>query len=203
MKSSRAVVLLALVAALALTGGTAGAATSTKKPSGATTYDKAGDVYFTTTVAGSLQVPGGKATKQRNGDIRTVRVKHTATQVRVRLRYVELARSGTQHLHVVQLTTSKKKAYEVDLYAGPGAWRGVGELVDARGASKRCALKWDLDYRANTALIVVPRSCIGRPGWIRAGAGTTSMSGDTRYADDGLSARKPGSVLALGPKLYR
>lgn len=203
MKSSRVMLLLALVAALALAGGTATAVTSATKPSGSTTYDRSGDVYFTTTVAGMVPVPGGKATKQRNGDIRTVRVKHTATQVRVRLRYVELAKSGTQHLHVVQLTTSKKRSYEVDLYAGPGAWRGVGELVTGSGATKRCALKWNLDYKANTALIVVPRSCIGKPGWIRAGAGTTSMSGDTRYADDGLTAKKPGQALVLGPKLYR
>ncbi|MCX6396238.1 MAG: hypothetical protein NTV23_07110 [Propionibacteriales bacterium] len=199
MKLARALALATLGCAL-LVPVTASVAQSASLPNRATTTDTTGDIVFVR-VAGDQVLPGGAAKKRTMGDIRTVQVTHTKTAIRVFIKYVELNRVGVDHFHVVQFRTPTR-SYEVDLYATTRAWRGDPALYTASGSSPRCTLAWKLDYDLNTALISVPRSCVGNPTWIRAGAGMSNTYGDKRYADDGLTAQPAGRTLTLGPRLY-
>jgi hypothetical protein len=63
-------------------------------------------------------------------------------------------------------------------------------------------MTWKIDHQAKTVQIVISRSCLGNPAWIRAGAGMTNTYGENRYDDDGLTAAPAGQDLVLGPKLY-
>lgn len=200
MKIARALVLVALGCALVAPLATASAAGTATLPNRATTTDTTGDVAYVRVIDDQV-LPGGVAKNRAMGDIRTVQVTHAAT-VRVLIKYVELNRVGRDHFHVVQLRTPRR-SYEVDLYATTGRWRGDPTLYTANGTSPRCTLAWKIDYTANTAVISVPRRCIGSPTWIRAGAGMSNTYGDKRYADDGLTYRSATSSLTLGPKLYR
>lgn len=200
MKVARALTLVALASTLIVPVNVATAAESVTKPNRATTTDTKADVSYVRVVDDEV-LPGGPAKGRSMGDIRTVQVAHTASTVRVLIKYVELNRIGVDHFHVVQLQTPKRR-YQVDLYATARAWRGDPTLYAANGTGPRCSLSWKIDYVANTALIVVPRSCIGRPAWIRAGAAMANTYGDKRYADDGLTFKPAANSLVLGPKLY-
>lgn len=200
MKVARALVLLALGSTLLTPTSTASAADAAPLPNRATTTDTTGDVTYVRRV-GDQVLPGGAAKNRAMGDIRTVQVTHTATTVRVLIKYVELNRVGSDHFHVAQIRTPQR-SYEVDLYATTGHWRGDPTLYRANGTSPRCTLSWRIDYAANTTTITVPRSCLGNPAWIRAGAAMSNTYGDKRFADDGLTYRPAASTLVLGPRLY-
>lgn len=200
MKHARLLAVLTLVAALVTPMASANGAPG--KPHTATTTDATGDVRFVTFRDGDTITGRGTAPRRTQGDVRTVRVEHTGSVVRVSLRYVELTRTGTDHQHVAQIKTPKREVV-VAVAAKPGSWNGTASIFTSTGSRMKCALTWKLDYQANTALIVVPRTCLGNPTWIRAGAGMSNTAGQTRYGDDGLTAGTPGNGLRLGPQLFR
>lgn len=202
MKSARALALLALGSALLVPISSATASESVTRPSRATTTDAKGDVTYVRILEGDVVEPGGPAPTRKMGDIRTVQIKHASTSVRVLIRYVELNRVGTDHLHVTQIRTPRR-TYEIDLYASTRAWRGTPLIYTTGSTAPKCALSWKLDYDLNTALIVIPRKCLGYPTWIRGGGGMSNTYGPKRFADDGLTAAPAGSSLVLGPRLYR
>jgi hypothetical protein len=198
MNVLRPLVLIALAAALAVPAGTAGATTPPAHPDTATTTDAVGDVTSVRTV-GDVIV-SSPAPKHANGDIKTVKVTHTATSVRILTRFVDLGRIGSEHVHYYRIKTPTR-SYEVGLIAKPGAWRGKATLRRS-GKAAACAMSWKIDYDLNSVLLVVPRRCVGTPTWIRAGAGTFTVYGDTQYEDDGRSSTPTQGALVLGPRLY-
>lgn len=80
-------------------------------------------------------------------------------------------------------------------------WRVADEWVEVAcpGKSRR------VDHTADTIRVAVPRSCLGRPAWVRTGAGANVLAGpNAGYVDD---ARRKAAYtlnrLALGPRLRR
>lgn len=201
MKSARALALLALGTALLVPISSATATEAVTRPNRATTTDARGDVTYVRILDGDVVQPGGPAPTRTMGDIRTVQIKHASTTVRVLIKYVQLNRVGRDHLHVTQIRTPRR-TYEVDLYATTGAWRGKPMMYTTAGTAPKCALSWKIDYDLNTALIVIPRKCLGYPTWIQGGGGMSNSYGQKRFADDGLTARPASGALVLGPRLY-
>ncbi len=81
-------------------------------------------------------------------------------------------------------------------------------------------LSHHIDYTANTVTMSVPRSCLGRPGWIKAGAASVRLAGmgdvvDGSNADqapdpavieqyvDDAHAGKLGDNIKYSPRLRR
>ncbi|HET6153425.1 MAG TPA: hypothetical protein VFE15_10735 [Marmoricola sp.] len=184
------------VAALVLAPVAAADARPASLPDRATTTDILHDVA-------AYQIGSSVPTKvptRTNGDLRVVRVTHTASRVRIATTFVDLSPGGNLQEHDFAIRTPKA-LYDAEVFAVPGHWRGSAAL--SRGNRQRSCPKMTstIDYTKNTTVLVVPTSCLGAPRWIRAGAGMTIVSGTTQYADDGLSGTA-GDVLTIGPKLY-
>jgi hypothetical protein len=64
-----------------------------------------------------------------------------------------------------------------------------------------CKVKHTIDYTAHTVVVKVPRSCLGKPRWVRVGmAGFTGNgTGDSSlvYVDDALTN---GTIAQRGPQ---
>lgn len=197
MNVARSLVVLAITAACLVP---ANADATVGRPTTATTTDTTHDVTYEI-VNGDQVQPGGAAPQRAMGDLHVVKVTQSRTAVRFDTTFVELNRVGTDHLHVYQIKTPRQ-TYVVDLYATTGAWGGSAAIFGLNGSAPKCKMAWKINYTANTVMLSVPRSCLGNPAWIQAGAGMTSAYGHKRYADDGLTADPAGNNLTLGPKLY-
>ena len=91
----------------------------------------------------------------------------------------------------------------VDGGGGQGTWELDGRRVTCRG------LRHSIDYRADEVRVSVPRSCLGRPAWVRVGGSSASWSEaqETYRSDDGLRKGKNGRIdpapLPVGRRLLR
>lgn len=61
-----------------------------------------------------------------------------------------------------------------------------------------------IDRTTRITTVALPRTCLGRPTWVKVGAGavSTDSTAATFSADDGLST-KVSDDLVLSPKIYR
>lgn len=194
MKLARTIVVLTVSALLALP--TAAHADSS------THVDTSSDVQ-------SLPIDGTDTTSptavpdRTQGDITSVRVTHATNTVRVLLHFRELNRSGPIQSHQFLFKTATRKRW-VSLDAGPGHWGGKPTTYNGSGTKVRCAVSRTINYDKNTVLVVVPRSCLGKPRWVRAGAGSITTDSDKMYYDDGFAATGSfADELVLGPRVYR
>jgi hypothetical protein len=166
--------LLAGLAVSAAVATPAHAATSSRTdPAGdVVRYDASG---VPTTVAGT-----------RNGDVVRRTYSHTSTVVKVRVAYRDLARAGSQVALSGTITTSTGKTRVFQAFATPDYWPGSHYLTDPRGMPVTCSgMRHTFDYTDNVATVTVPRSCLGKPAWVRIGVQHTWF--DTQgveYADD-------------------
>lgn len=165
--------------------------------------DAAGDVVVTETSMVSVEPPVFEpAPAQTQADIVATSLTHNANAVRVKIRARELVRQGSIFASV--MIRSDKRNRWVDLNARPGAYFGRTEIYNPRSESDdvRCAgMSHKIDYVANTMLVVIPRSCLGNPNWVRIGVGvvSTKNGGRTIYVDD---ARRTGYSAEMGDPLY-
>jgi hypothetical protein len=164
--------------------------------------DSAGDVVsFPVSGAG---VPAATPAPERVlGDILGSSVTHRRRNVVLQLRYRELDATGAAGGHLFVIRTSRTQRL-VTVYTGAGFWDGRVQVEDARGKVVRCRVGRRIDYTANTATVVVPRSCLGKPSWVRVGmAGLTFDSLDSVFADDARTHGGLGANPALGPRVRR
>lgn len=194
MKLVRTIVVLTVGAVLALPT----AAHADTSPS----VDAHGDVQ-SIPIDGDDTASPAAAPNRAQGDITGVKVTHATNTVRVLVRFRELNRTGPLHSHQFLFKTATRKRW-VSLDAGTGHWAGKPTTYNGSGTKVRCAVSRTIDYNKNTVLVVVPRSCLGKPRWVRAGAGTITTYSDKLYYDDGFAPN--GSFddeLVLGPRVYR
>jgi hypothetical protein len=180
-----------VAAASALTLGSAAAAQADSW----THSDPAGDVVsFDPHTDAEAQAP-----TQERGDVRRVRVAHGAHRVTVRF------------------TMRKPLAGDYGIFYRLRTPRGEYDLVRARfdgstgvyltkGADQnrvRCSgIRTAFSTDRRTATASIPRSCLGKPRWVRVGAGTLSFTPDAVFWDDGLH-RGNTYDQRLSPRLYR
>lgn len=192
MKLIRCVAVLAATALLALP--TAAHADS------AVGLDARGDVQYVTSTDTSTVVAAPDRTQ---GDISAVKITHGTNNVRVLLRFRELNRSGFIEHDYLFRTANRVRILSIEAKAG--SWNGRATMRNGHGIKVRCSVTRTIDYAANTVLVVVPRSCLGDPRWVRVGAGTiTSYDGSKIFFDDGGRPAGPlGDNLTLSPRVYR
>ena len=129
--------------------------------------DPAGDMWAMDYAGNSTAAP-----QMRTGDVRRAAFRHRRADVVVRQRFVDLRRVGRYTQHAVRLQTGSNLYREAVVVAGPGSWGGTVEVFNRRGRVE-CDARHRIDYRRETVLIRVPRSCLGEPARVRASADST------------------------------
>jgi hypothetical protein len=159
--------------------------------------DAVGDVV---SVSGESATPLPDRTE---GDIAYSKIRHRDRRVILTMRYRELS-TGQDMLHYFAIRTSKMTRY-VYLSASTGHWGGVVQMRNAHDKKVRCHVTKKIDYTANTAMVSVPRSCLGKPRWVKvamAQASYDASSATTFMIDD---ARANGNFTrpTWSPRVYR
>jgi hypothetical protein len=147
--------------------------------------------------------PETPAAGRAQGDVIASSVAHRRRKVMMRLQYRELEPTGAAggHLFVIRTRSTVRL---VTVFTGPGYWDGKVVVENGAGRKVRCAVARQIDYVANTATVVMPRSCLGNPAWVRVGmAGLTFDTLDSVFADDARAAGSVGKNPVYGPRVRR
>jgi len=162
--------------------------------------DATADVYSTVGTTGTLT----PAPDRSVGDVVSSTVKHKLRVVILQLVYRDLINDAEYDEHVFFVRTNKMTR-TVRLFASsanPG-----GRAIMYKGKKKvSCHVRRHIDYTLNTAAVVVPRSCLGKPRWVKVAMGGVMFTGgtatDTTWIDDALSTGTDGTAV-FGPRVFR
>ena len=158
MRSRFAAALVVATLPLALVA----AATADDRTTTVTVRDAVGDVWATP-VGGDAFEP---APNQRAGDVLAMRVTHRARTVVVRLRFAELASTGSASYELDLRLPDRRVSAQVatDRRSPMGRhalWAGSGERIRCSGMSHL------VDEDRDVVVVRVPRTCLGAPAWVR------------------------------------
>ncbi|MET3961703.1 hypothetical protein ABIE44_001637 [Marmoricola sp. OAE513] len=150
---------------------------------------------------------GGRSTaipSRRLGDITSLRVTHGPRKITATLKFRALRKEGS-HTHWFQLRTPRRTV-DVFLQADRESWKGsrlIYELGDEDNEFS-CRFSHRIDYRADTVTVVVPRTCLLRPAFVRVGAETMIESGGHRFYDKAPQRGGPYNAgPPRGPRVHR
>jgi hypothetical protein len=191
VKLVRSAVLVATVAATVL------APTAADARSHSST-DTAGDVVIVTMSDGTTT----PAPDRTEGDIVGTQVRHKARVVVLTMHFQELT-AGQTALHWFGIKTGKMTRI-VLMPADASHPGGVARLFKPDNKAVRCRIRHTIDYTANTATVKVPRSCLGKPRWVKVAmqeASPVAGSQGQVYADDSIS--NGGFLPVYGPRVRR
>ncbi len=139
------------------------------------------------------------ASRHVEGDIIATRVIHAPRSVRIRVRLRELTTGSNGDFHRIAIKSDRRYRF-VEIDALPGRWDGSAWMTGSAGRPVPCALHFRIDYDLNQVHLKVPRTCLGKPAWVRVGVRST-VAGTLRvYADDAHSTGVPARI-ALGPRV--
>jgi hypothetical protein len=137
------------------------------------------------------------------GDVIGSTIRHKSRAIVMQLRYVDLQADSeyNAHLFVIRTPSMRRLVTLVGTAAFPN---GRAQMTKPNGKKVTCHIAHRIDYTANTATVVVPRACVGKPRWVKVGMAGMSFTGftasDTMWVDDALSA---GSTGVFSPRVYR
>ncbi len=192
----RALSTLAITAGLALS--TAGAASAANLA----VDDARGDV-LAYDGSSETEADGTPAPGVRNGDVLRTTFQHRDRRIAIRMKYADLRRRGDVFAHEMRIVTNDSKRWDVVVYAAPQMWRGQAEMARGNGNPVECKIAHRIDYDTDVLVVSFPRTCVGKPRWVRIGAGGWWMDGSQFYMDD---AQRPGRVfenLRLSTRIRR
>jgi hypothetical protein len=159
-----AAVASGVMAAAALTGA-APAAHSDEVASGVVLRDGPGDVW---TGLSHDQEP--TPAEFPAADVTRAFVRHAPFAVRIRMRFVDLRRVGTQR-YGVQIGTPSN-VYFAQVVSAPGARRGTHRFDSSQTSGCR-GMTHRIRYVRNVVSMRIPRRCLERPRWVRVGLENT------------------------------
>ena len=199
----RSSVLFAVALALPLTPLTVATAASAaeERVSRVVLDDPTGDVWAIGDGEHAEWVSAGDVP---TADVVRAVVRHGRHKVKVKMTFTNLRRVEPQHYSAALF--SRRQYGAVFVSAGPGRWKGRHELVDGNFANVKCPrLSHSIDYANEQITMSVPRSCIGRPNWVRVDMTNFMFRGETEedfqeITDNPHSADVDGS---LTKRLYR
>ena len=137
------------------------------------------------------------------GDVIGSTVTHKRHTLVMQLRYrdLELGSEINGHVFVVRTPTMRRIVTLVAANAFPN---GGVRVTKPNDAVVTCRVPHRIDYTANTATVVVPRSCLGNPKWVKVAMAGASFTGftstSTMWIDDALSS---GTHTVFSPRVYR
>lgn len=163
-------------------------------PALATTPDPAGDVVLRGVVDDSQTVDPD----WDNGDVLGTTPSHIGREVVVKVNFDALRKDVDSFTHELRVRTPRHE-YQLFAFAHEEKWRG--QFLLFRDAERvRCSdLGHRVSYADDEVDVIIPRSCLGRPAWVRVGWRTETWvdAAEETRADD---AYRDGSVGEL-PKL--
>lgn len=105
-------------------------------------------------------------------------VRHGRYKVAVKMTFTNLRRVEPQSYNA--MLVSRRQYGAAFVSAGPGRWKGRHVLVDGNWSKVKCPrLSHSIDYVTEQVTMSVPRSCIGRPNWVRVGMVNYMFHGET------------------------
>lgn len=111
------------------------------------------------------------APRAADPDIVRVAIDHRARVVLIRTKYVALDRRLVR-VDALEIRTSAGKRFMAQsVVLKRGKWQGATSIGTATAEVDCGGLRHRFDYEANVATWSIPRSCIGRPRWVRLGVG--------------------------------
>ncbi len=183
MTLARVVRVLAAIVCLAMLGpmGVAQADSALRR-------DARGDVVVVVD-----NTPNRVVKRNRYADITQFRVTHDRTRVRVSMQVRNLKRRDFNFNANIR-TPRARFVFNLAKY-GPV---NQALLLDAQGDPMRCrGARHKVSYRRNLLAFSLPRTCLARPRWVRAGGVLTVAGNSGEYDHVDLSHRRDG-VEGLG-----
>lgn len=148
------------------------------------------------------------APQQRNGDILRTVVQHRLRKVILTASYAELRRLDPA-AHFVSIVTNETVRRHVEVAPTPTRPQGRVLFSTSSGRAVSCAgLERRIDYLANTLRLVIPRSCLSAPRWVRVGFGAvrtreTDQTAQTFVDDANLEGAVGSAHPTFGARVRR
>lgn len=173
----------ALVLSVAVTGLAAGPATAQSS----SLRDARGDMWRWEQVGRASPAPNSEV-----GDIRGAVFRHDLRRIVVRVRYVDLRRSGRYANYTLRLRTREHLYREVTLEASHGDWAGRTRVFRRHDQPvDDCRVRHHLDYGRETVRISVSRECLRLPRSVEASF-TSYRSDDGAFLGDNPHSDRAG-----------
>ena len=137
---------------------------------------------------------GTPAPTQADGDIVATHVLHARRSIWIQVRFRGLDPKGNGNFHRISIRTPWRTR-NVALDAFPGHWEGAATTTNGHGQVVACAVTHLIDYDRNRVKLRVPRSCLGKPAWIRVAIRSTVAGTTYAWTDDARSAGLPSTPV--------
>jgi hypothetical protein len=167
-------------------------------PSRVVLHDGTGDVW---TVSGD----GEEFTKTSypTADVTRAVVKHGHYAIRIRMRFADLRRVGFQAFEAM-IFNPRRGDDLASVGSGPGARQGTHQWE--AGESRCRGFTHTINYDTNWVTMRIPRSCLGRPPWVKVSLYNFTSIGDeesstTHYTDNPHNHKE--SSFTYTRRLYR
>jgi hypothetical protein len=144
-----------------------------------TAPDGTGDVW-------SL-MDGTQLGERVNVDLVQTRFTHDAHRISVKASYTDLVRNTDTIEFAMLMKRPDGKKFVAVFMAGADDRNGAVQLQRYNGNQVKCAGRSkSIDYAGNEVSISIPRSCVGKPRWIKyeAAAVAFDQAGGDAYIDD-------------------
>jgi probable HAF family extracellular repeat protein len=165
-------------------------------------HDPAGDVHSYLNCCGDIFDPRPQL---KDPDIVKLRAQHRAHRVAVSLRFRDLLPGRWRE--VTERIVTPEGSFLILSTARPDGRKRLLLYDQQQDQGSHCAgLRHAYDFDTNRVHLDVPRSCIGRPDWVRVGAAATRqiVSEDATAGDDALRSHGwTGSYPRLTAPLER
>jgi len=139
-----------------------------------------------------------------DGDVLRSVVRHRARSVLVELELASLRRSGLAVGESLRIVTDRHVERDITVQLVPGTGRTTVYVEGRNGQDRPCpGITAKLDFAHATTSVSVPRSCLGRPDWVRVGVGAFKQTSESTYFFDDAGVRAGrGDQLLLGARAY-
>ena len=139
---------------------------------------------------------GVAAPEYTSVDITRSVVRHSARQVKIKVRIVDIQPGAALPDLGVGIRTGRT-SYSLSLFRDTGY-----ALATERGKAVKCPDKsQSISAEDDLILISVPRACLGSPRWVKVGISASNYVAPGGFVYD--AQPRGGSRLAYGPKLTR
>ena len=190
----------ALALPLAMLAAPSGALAAQAPVSRLVLHDPTGDVW---TIPSTEDEPPVSAGDVPTADVVRAVVRHGRYRVVVKMTFTDLRRVDSQSYSA----TLASRGWFGGLFVstGPGVWRGHHILVDEEFAKVKCPkLTHSIDYGTEQVTFAVPRTCIGRPNWVKVGLTNYMFRADSEDVHEITdNPHSTGAEGSLSQRLYR
>jgi hypothetical protein len=157
----RAALTTGLIATAMLTAAVP-SAVATDLPTGVVLHDGAGDVWK---VVGE-QPPATKVSYPP-ADVKRAVLRHGHWALRVRMRFTDLRRVGTQSF-AAEILTPGGGLFDAVVHSTPQTRQGDHFFISQSSETATCpGMTQRIDYAKDLVKMRIPRSCLGHPRWVK------------------------------------